>query len=51
MFPSYHYQSRSDAALEMAQNSDVPTERRGYIELSIYWRRLAMKAAEAEKVL
>ena len=51
MFPAYHYQSRSDAALAMAQESKIPRVRRGYIELFVYWRKLALKAAEAERNL
>ena len=45
MFTSRQYQSQAAVALELAQKSDVPVIRRGYIELHVHWIRLAASAA------
>jgi hypothetical protein len=45
MYSPYHYQSRSDAALDLAHGTQNKELRASYVKLSVYWNGLAIESA------
>jgi hypothetical protein len=41
MYSKWHYLTRSTAALEMAENPENARQKKDYLALSVYWKKLA----------